>query len=105
MEGDGKIPKHDTSIDEQKSLPPLTQDDMTVIQDADLSTGYNCLLFMMVNQFMSKRLGPNEYTWIFREWRRQVITLTQNGTNKSANPMNPESQVPTHDSSLSLIHI
>ena len=64
MEGDGKTSKDDTSIDEQESLPPLTQDDMTVIEDADLSTGYNCLRFLMVNQFMSKRLGPTEYTWI-----------------------------------------
>ena len=67
---------------------------MTVIQDADLSTGYNCLRFMMVNQFMSKRLGPNEYTWSFREWRRQVTTLTKNGAKKLTNPMIPDSEMP-----------
>ena len=66
---------------------------MTVIQDADLSTGYNCLRFMMVNQFMSKRLGPNEYTWSFREWRRQVTTLTKNGAKKLTNPMIPDSEM------------
>ena len=67
---------------------------MTVIEDADLSTGYNCLRFLMVNQFMSKRLSPNEYTWIFREWRRQVNTLTKNGAKKLTNPMIPDSELP-----------
>ena len=94
MEGDGKIPKHDTSIDEQESLPPLTHDDMDAIQDSDLSTGYNCLRFLMVNHFMSKRLGPDEYTWIFNAWRKQVIMFTKSGVSKSLNPMNPDSNEP-----------
>ena len=93
MEGDGKTSKDDTSITEQESLPPLAQDDMTVIEDADLSTGYNCLRFLMVNQFMSKRLSPNEYTWIFREWRRQFTTLTKNGAKTLTNPMIPDSEL------------
>ena len=48
----------------------------------------------MVNQFMSKRLGPEEHAWIYNEWRKQVITFTKNGVTKSWNPLNTDSHEP-----------
>ena len=92
MEGDGKRPKHDTSIDQQESLPPLTHVELDIIEEADLSTGYKCLKFLMVNRFMRDRLGPLEHDWIYKTWRNQVITFTKMGSNKS--PKKTESHEP-----------
>ena len=83
MEGDGKRPKHDTSIDQQESLPPLTHVELDIIEEADLSTGYKCLKFLMANRFMRDRLGPVEHDWIYKSWRNQIVTFTKNGVDKS----------------------
>ena len=66
MEGDGKIPKDDTSTHKFKSLPPLTDDDIDIMQQTDISTGYNCLRFLMVNQVINKRLSSPEQKWLYQ---------------------------------------
>ena len=77
MEGDGKTTKDTTSIDQQKSLPPLTHDDFDVIEKTDFSTGYKCLKFLMSNRFMRDRLGPEEHEWIYKFWKSQIVTYTK----------------------------
>ena len=82
MEGDGKTSNEATSTDNE-SLPPLTHADLDVIHETDFSTGYNCLKFMMVNRFMRDRLGLEEYSWLYKSWRNQIITFTRKGVNES----------------------
>ena len=94
MDGDGKLPKHDTSIDEQKSLPPLTDHDIDIIQQAYNSTGYTCLRFLMVNQDIRKRLSSSEQKWLYQEFRKQTLSLTRNAVNRSENPLHPDSHAP-----------
>ena len=83
MDGDGKEAKHDTSTGKHKSLPPLTQHDMDIMQEADISTGYNCLRFCTVNQFIHMRLTPSEQDWIDTEFRRQTAFLVKDSIKKS----------------------
>ena len=94
MEGDGKIPKDDTSVDDQKPLPPLKDDDIDIMEQADISTGYNCLRLVMVNQFINKRLNPAERAWLYAEFRKQTIALTRNAVKRSENPLQSDSHSP-----------
>ena len=94
MDGDGKEAKHDTSIGKQKSLPPLTQHDMDIMQKADISTGYNCLRFFTVNQFIYMRLSLTEQKWFDKEFRKQTVFLTKDAINKSEKSLLPDSHDP-----------